>query len=122
MPEDLHFAIGTKLRLAFPENAGEAEIGATVVGFRAGELRLAFDVPTIGEQETLTRAIYSRADAWISSLESKEKDQPLKSLGRVIVLSFYGFKQVFMSLLPERASVPKPNSATLGAPEVAPSR
>jgi len=115
VPTDLTFAIGSKLRLSFPENAGEDEIGATVVGARPGELRLSFEVPTIPEQETLTRAIYSRADAWISSLETKEKDQPLKSLGRVIVLSFYGFNQVLRSLLPERASVQKASSATMGA-------
>ena len=107
LPANLHFVAGDMFRVAFPENAGEAEIGAKVVGMKPGELRLEFEVPTIAEQETLTRAIYSRADAWLTSIESKEKDQPLKSLGRVIVLSFSGFNQVIRSLFPEKASAVK---------------
>jgi cellulose synthase (UDP-forming) len=116
LPANHHFVFGDRFKLAFPENAGEGEVGARVVGMKPGELRIEFEVPTIGEQETLTRAIYSRADAWITSIESKETDQPLKSLGRVIVLSFSGFNQVIRSLLPEKTSIEKPKAlpATTG--------
>jgi cellulose synthase (UDP-forming) len=83
------------LKLAFPEIPGDegAAIEAKVVGVKSGEVRLAFKLATIPEQETLTRALYSRADAWISSIESKEVDRPLISLGRVIRLSGYGIYQ-----------------------------
>ena len=105
--DDSSLALGDNLRLAFPEQAGDAEIGAKVVGLKNREVRLAFSVPTIAEQETLTRALYSRADAWISPLEKKEADRPLISLLRVIRLSFYGLYQVARSLFPEKAAVVK---------------
>ena len=104
-PANKRFAVGDEFKVAFPDYAGEAEIGVKVMGMKAGELRLEFSLPTIAEQETLTRALYSRADAWLTSDESKEPDQPLKSLGRVVVLSFHGFYQVIRSLFPEEKSV-----------------
>jgi cellulose synthase (UDP-forming) len=110
-----HFAVGDRFRMSFPEHAGDEEIGAKVVGIRNGELRLAFWAPTIAEQETLTRALYSRADAWISSLESKEVDRPLRSLGRVIRLSFHGIYQICRSYLPEKSIPAKPRAAETAA-------
>lgn len=95
--------VGDVFKLAFPEQVGDAEIGARVVGLRQGEVRLAFPLPTIFEQEILTKALYSRADAWLSTIESKELDRPLVSLARVFRLSFYGFHQILMSMLPTRA-------------------
>jgi cellulose synthase (UDP-forming) len=65
------------------------------------EVRLAFLLPTIPEQVTLTLALYSRADAWIGSLQDKELDRPLVSLLRVIRLSGYGIYQVCRSWFPE---------------------
>ncbi|MDR3777416.1 MAG: UDP-forming cellulose synthase catalytic subunit [Terracidiphilus sp.] len=107
LSQDAGFAMGDSFRLAFPEQAGNAEIGAKVVGMHAGELRLSFALPTIAEQETLTRALYSRADAWISSLESKEADRPLVSLGRVMVLANFGIYQIIRSWFPEKKSTAK---------------
>ena len=73
------------VHVTFPEIAGDenSQIGATVVGMNHGTTRLAFLLPAIPDQEILTRALYSRADAWIGSLQSKELDRPLVSLGRV---------------------------------------
>ena len=117
MPANKRFAVGDEFKLAFPDYAGEAEIGAKVVGMKAGELRLEFSLPTIAEQETLTRALYSRANAWLTTSESKEPDQPLKSLGRVVVLSFHGFYQVIRSMFPEKKLVARrkalPTTATV---------
>ena len=109
------FAMGDRLRVAFPEHSGSKDIGATVVGLRGQEVRVAFLVPTIAEQETLTRALYSRADAWISSIDSKELDRPLVSLGRVIVLSWFGIFQVCRSLFPEKRIVGKTRAAQTAA-------
>jgi cellulose synthase (UDP-forming) len=109
------FAMGDRFRVAFPEHSGSKDIGATVVGLRGQEVRVAFLVPTIAEQETLTRALYSRADAWISSIDSKELDRPLVSLGRVIVLSWFGIFQVCRSLFPEKRIVGKTRAAQTAA-------
>ncbi len=110
-----HFAIGDLFRLAFPRQAGDEDIAATVVGLSDGELRLAFSVPTIPEQETLTRALYSRADAWITPAENIEVDRPFKSLGRVSVLAFTGIYQICRSLLPEKRITAKPRPAQTAA-------
>jgi cellulose synthase (UDP-forming) len=105
-PADARFIDGDKVKVAFPEIAGDehSEIDAQVVGLRSGEVRLAFLLPTIPEQVTLTLALYSRADAWIDTLESKELDRPLLSLWRVIRLSGYGLYQLCRSAFPERAA------------------
>jgi cellulose synthase (UDP-forming) len=110
-----HFGAGDMLRLAFPKHAGDEEIGAKVVGVSDDALRLSFLVPTIAEQETLTRALYSRADAWLTPEETKEVDRPFKSLGRVIVLSFNGIYQICRSLFPERRIAAKPRAAQTAA-------
>jgi cellulose synthase (UDP-forming) len=106
LPGNVHFAVGDIFRMTFPKHAGEEEdIGARVVGVRDRAIRVAFSVPTIAEQETLTRALYSRADAWLGS--TKEVDHPLQSLGRVVVLSTYGIYQICRSFFPERAVAQK---------------
>jgi cellulose synthase (UDP-forming) len=115
LTESADFSVGDVFKVAFPEHAGEAEIGARVVGQNKMELRLEFLVPTIAEQETLTRALYSRADAWISSAESKEADRPFISLARVVRLSIYGIYQISRSYFPERPVVSKPRSTQTAA-------
>jgi cellulose synthase (UDP-forming) len=109
---DTQFQMGNRLRVAFPEIAGDAEIAARVVGVHKGVIRVAFHLPTIIEQETLTRVLYSRADAWLTSIESKEVDRPLVSLGRVIVLSGQGLNQICKSMLPKKGENRKTSPAS----------
>jgi len=111
LSQDVQFALGDTFMMAFPEQAGDAVIGAKVVGMHGGELRLSFALPTIAEQETMTLALYSRADAWISSLETKEADRPLVSLGRVMVLANYGIYQIMKSWFPSKRRAEKPRPA-----------
>ena len=115
LSEPALFSIGDSFRLAFPEQAGSAEIGATVVGMSGTEIRLSFPLHTIAEQETLTRALYSRADAWISNIQFKEVDRPLVSLGRVVRLSFTGIYQLLRSFIPERPDPDEARAATRAA-------
>jgi cellulose synthase (UDP-forming) len=109
IPPKVQFNTGDTLTVAFPLNTGNDEIRAQVVGIVGGALRVAFQLNTIAEQEVLTRALYSRADAWLESATVKEVDRPLISLGRVIVLSVYGIHQVVRSLFPEKK---RPSSVT----------
>jgi len=115
VPEDSVFVLGQKLKVAFPEIAGDehSALSAEVAGLGRGEVRLSFDLPTIPEQETLTRALYSRADAWIGSLDNKELDRPLLSLGRVIRLSIHGLYEVLRSIFPERSTAARAQKAAL---------
>ena len=71
-------------------------------GLRGRSIRLQFDAPTIAEQETLTCALYSRANSWISNRDHVEVDRPMVSLGRVIRLSFTGFNQVIHGVWPKK--------------------
>jgi len=93
---------GEVIRLSFPAQTGDAKIGAVVLGVSGDKLSLKFEAPTIDEQETLTCALYSRADSWINVRNNIEVDRPLVSLGRVIRLSFTGFHQVLLGLIPRK--------------------
>jgi len=93
---------GEVIRLSFPAQTGNATVGAVVLGIWENKLSLRFDAPTIEEQETLTCALYSRADSWINARTNNEVDRPLVSLGRVIRLSFTGFHEVLRGLLPRK--------------------
>ncbi len=95
---------GTKLCISFPQVCGDDVVGAAVVGTGEGSLKIAFQPRTITEHETLARALYSRADAWLTNPHQKEIDRPLVSLGRVIVLSASGIYQMVRSLVPERSA------------------
>jgi len=102
MPEEIPFTPGDRIRVSFPEHVGPAEIEARVTGARGRDLRMAFVLSTILEQEILACALYSRADAWISPLENIEVDRPLVSLARVMRISVTGIYQIFRSLLPAK--------------------
>jgi len=114
-PHNESFTMGQSFRLAFPEIVGDEEIGAKVVGMSKQAVRVAFLLPTIAEQETLARALYSRADAWLTHVEDKEVDQPMVSLGRVMVLSVHGISQILRNLLPEKAPKKPTNAAQTAA-------
>lgn len=106
---------GDAVLVSFPVQTGDAEIRSIVAGTFRGEIRLQFADLTIAEQETLTRALYSRADSWISGRDNIEDDRPLVSLGRVIRLSFTGFRQVLLGLLPKRAATAQPAARAASA-------
>ncbi len=98
------FATGDVVQVSFPAQTGSDQIGATVIGGRGTTLRLRFKNLSIAEEETLTCALYSRADSWINSRDNQEEDRPLLSLLRVMRLSLTGFRQVLGGLLPRSKS------------------
>jgi cellulose synthase (UDP-forming) len=112
---DTHIALGDSFKLAFPDQTGDAEINVKAAGIKGDQVRLEFSIPTIPEQEIVTRALYSRADAWISPIETKEVDRPLVSLGRVIKLSIYGIYQIIRSWFPRKSVVDNTPSASAAA-------
>lgn len=108
IPQNAHFAPGDMVEVAFPSTTGNGDVRAQVISVVGETLRVTFLLDTIAEQEILTRALYSRADAWLGSANLKEVDRPLISLGRVIVLSTHGIYQVCRSILPERKPAKRP--------------
>ncbi len=85
---------GAPIRLIFPVLDGEATIPATIVGAHGGVLRARFDPLNLQEEEALTMVLYSRADTWLGWGETREVDRPMRSLGRIFMLSMWGFKQM----------------------------
>jgi len=96
---------GEIARLVFPMPNMEAELPATIVSGEGLLIRARFNELTIHEQEMLTVVLYSRADTWLGWGESREVDQPMKSLGRIFTLSFKGLKMTFLSLFFNQNSV-----------------
>jgi cellulose synthase (UDP-forming) len=96
--EPLTIIDGEQAKLAFPLPSVEAELPVTLVSVDSTILRTKFNELTIGEQELLTMVLYSRADTWLGWGESREIDQPMKSLGRIFAISLQGLKMTFMSL------------------------
>ena len=107
------------IRLAFPVQTGDAQITPLVAGIVEGEVRLKFSLQSIAEQEILTRALYSRADSWVADRAEREEDRPFVSLARVVRISFTGFRQVLLGLLPGR-EIPQPKTKTPHAPRYDP--
>ena len=88
--EDLTLKSGDSAHLIFPLRLGDAEFPVTVVSCDGRGLRVRFDPLTIEEEEMLTMVLYSRADNWLGWGESREADQPLKSLAQICAISIRG--------------------------------
>jgi cellulose synthase (UDP-forming) len=85
-------------RLSFTTAAMDGDLPVTLVSAADNTLRTKFNELTIPEQELLTTVLYSRADTWLGWGESREIDQPMKSMGRIFAISMQGLKMTFMSL------------------------
>ena len=84
---------GDAIQFVFPVLDGAATLPATVVAVEGSEMRARFGPLTLQEDEALTMLLYSRADSWLGWGEASEPDQPLRSLGRVLLLSLRGLWQ-----------------------------
>jgi cellulose synthase (UDP-forming) len=97
-------------RLSFPSLRVDATLPITIVSGEAMVIRCQFNELTIPEQELLTMVLYSRADTWLGWGESREIDQPMKSLARILYISMLGLQMTFKSLFfkekPTRGKVP----------------
>jgi cellulose synthase (UDP-forming) len=102
-----------KVELTFPHQTGDAPVTATVIAQRGQRVRVQFVDLTIGEQETLTCALYSRADSWVSVRGKVEEDRPFLSFARIVRLSMTGLKQVVLGLLRPGGVEPAARAAVL---------
>jgi cellulose synthase (UDP-forming) len=71
-------------------------------------LRVSFENLSIDEQEALTVALYSRADAWLGWGEARETDDVLRSLGRIFQISLKGMWATLRGIFGGDAPKPKP--------------
>jgi cellulose synthase (UDP-forming) len=112
--ETITAAPGEIVRVLFPLRTGDASLPGSVARKEGDTLRLRFDAMTLPEQETLTMVLYSQADAWLGWGESREADQPLRSLWRIVKLSWVGLVQAARIALP-RTKIPPPAVPALRA-------
>ena len=98
LTEPAEITAGEIARLSFPMPSVEADLPVTIVTCENMLIRTRFNELTIPEQELLTMVLYSRADTWLGWGESREIDQPMRSLGRIMTISMQGLKMTFMSL------------------------
>jgi cellulose synthase (UDP-forming) len=107
---------GESAKLMFPSAMMDLDLPVTLVSATGTTLRAKFNDLTIQEQELLTTLLYSRADTWLGWGESREVDDPLKSLGRIFAISFKGLKMTFISLFfkPKSAAKPKTKGKSAG--------
>ena len=101
--------VGETFQMSFPGQTGSATVRATVTDVQGSRLRAQFFHLSLEEEETLTCALYSRADSWLSVRGRAEVDRPLVSFCRIMRLSTTGLHQVLLGLLPrrkQRMSVP----------------
>jgi cellulose synthase (UDP-forming) len=96
--EALKVAPETKLRLVFPGPTPGISVPATVVSSDGSVQRVRFENLSIIEEEVLTTVLYSRADSWLGSGESRKDDKVLYSMGRVFLISMHGLASTFKGL------------------------
>jgi cellulose synthase (UDP-forming) len=96
--ETVDFEPESLIRLGFPLPSVKTELPAIVVSSEGSVLRVRFQDLTIAEQEVLTMVLYSRADSWLGWGESRETDDPMRSMARIFKISFRGLLQTFRSL------------------------
>ena len=108
---------GDQVRLVFPVLDGDATLPATVISADGRSLRAQFDPLNLQEEEALTMVLYSRADTWLGWGEAREADRPLRSLYRIMQLSFHGLIHTFRGMMnTNRKTPPKGRLATTAAP------
>ncbi|MBW8747342.1 MAG: UDP-forming cellulose synthase catalytic subunit [Acidobacteria bacterium] len=105
LEEKVHLEKGDILEMSFPMQTKSRTVKAKVLAILAGEIRIAFYHPTVIEQETLARVLYSRADSWVSIEREVEVDRPLISFVRVARLSLTGLYQVTRGLFASKSVI-----------------
>ena len=112
MKEPVKLSPDTAIQIVFPVPSATKELTAAVVSAEDTLLRARFDAVTIPEQELLTTVLYTRADSWLGWGETRERDDILRSLGRILRISMHGLVTTFHGLF-EKSGNPKRDS--LGA-------
>ncbi|HEX4007354.1 MAG TPA: UDP-forming cellulose synthase catalytic subunit [Acidobacteriaceae bacterium] len=102
LEEPIDVPPGTPLRLIYPLRRLQASLPATVVGAQSMKLRVQYDPLSLEEEEMLTLVLFSGADTWLTRAEKRQTDRPLRSFGRLMILSVRGVKYALLALIPRR--------------------
>jgi cellulose synthase (UDP-forming) len=114
--EAIDLAPQTVVHLAFPVPSIGIDLPAAVVSSEGSVLRVSYENLSIAEQEVLTIALYSRADAWLGWGAARENDNVLRSLSRIFLISMHGLKTTFLSLMGRGDNKHAPSSLSAARP------
>jgi cellulose synthase (UDP-forming) len=93
MSQGMQAKIGEPIKFVFPVLDGSATLPATIIAIDGSDVRAQFHSLSLQEDEALTMILYSRADAWLDLNTNREKDHPMRSVGRILRLSLRGLSQ-----------------------------
>ena len=104
VPPDVDIPMGSRLAVSLFRSDEEGVFPAIVTFSGKGRLGVKFDNLSLHQQAELASLIFARADAWIATWGTGQRDKPLRSLKSVIVIGLRGMGQLtataFKSLKP----------------------
>ncbi len=99
-------AIGEPVTVTMPVLGEQASFPATIVQTADGKVRMEFDPLNSREEETLAVLLYARADAWVAAANRRQRDRPLRSLGKVAAFAWFGASAALRNMLSWRPARP----------------
>lgn len=104
VPPDVDIPMGSRLSVSLFRSDEEGVFPAVVTFSGKGRLGVKFDNLTLHQQAELASLTFARADAWVATWGTGQRDKPLRSLKSVIVIGLRGMGQLtataFKSLKP----------------------
>jgi cellulose synthase (UDP-forming) len=104
VPPDVDIPMGSSVSVSLFRSDEEGVFPAIVTFSGKGRLGVKFDNLSLHQQAELASLTFARADAWIATWGTGQRDKPLRSLKSVIVIGLRGIGQLtataFKSLKP----------------------
>ncbi|CAN7656664.1 UDP-forming cellulose synthase catalytic subunit [Acidovorax sp. LjRoot194] len=94
VPPESDIPMGSKLSVSLFRSDEEGVFPAVVTFNGKGRLGVKFDNLTLPQQAELASLTFARADAWIATWGTGQRDKPLRSLGSVITIGLRGMGQL----------------------------
>ncbi len=101
LPAGLRLQPGDRVAVRFPLFNGNIELPIDVIVTVKGTLRASFVVESVAQAESITRVVYSRADAWLDWKNGPD-DRPLYSFLHILWVSLGGYAAVLGALFSGR--------------------
>ncbi|MBT9513470.1 MAG: UDP-forming cellulose synthase catalytic subunit [Acidovorax sp.] len=97
VPPDSDIAMGSRLSVSLFRSDEEGVFPAIVTFSGKGRLGVKFDNLSLHQQAELASLTFARADAWVATWGTGQRDKPLRSLKSVIVIGLRGMGQLTAS-------------------------
>jgi cellulose synthase (UDP-forming) len=102
LEEPLDLSEGATVEVIYPLRDQQAGFKARVIATDGLNIRIHYGRLSLEEEEMLTLVLFSGADTWLSRMESRQTDRPMRSFGRLMKLSVRGIGYALMALIPGR--------------------